>query len=351
MIKTTLIGSFPKPDYLQIPDWFKGAGDRRLTSDYDPKKYSAYYANKPENHEKKLQEAMKEVIEMQDGLGIDILTDGEIKRENYINYHLRHLEGVDFEGLTEVSSRNGAYSHLAPTIRGQVRPRESFLVKDWEKAQSLTKKPMKMTLPGPMTVMDTVANVYYEDKKELLSDLVGTLNFEVRALADAGCKHIQIDEPLLARKPEEALEFGVKFLEACFDGVSDDIEKTAHLCCGYPDKLDVTDYPKADPESYLKIASSLDDSKIDAFSLEDAHRKNPLSLFKHFQKKKLVFGVINISSSRVETSTEIISRVEEVLEFIPQERLILAPDCGLAMLPLDLALEKMRNMVKASRYF
>ena len=132
----------------------------------------------------------------------------------------------------------------------------------------------------------------------------------------------------------------MKFLEECFEGISHEVEKTAHLCCGYPDKLDKTDYPKADSESYLQIAAALDDSKIDAFSLEDAHRHNSLSLFKEFKKKKLVFGVINISSSRVETSTELIKQVDKVLDFVAEERLIIAPDCGLAMLPLCIALEK-----------
>jgi 5-methyltetrahydropteroyltriglutamate--homocysteine methyltransferase len=154
---------------------------------------------------------------------------------------------------------------------------------------------------------------------------------------------------LFARKPEFALKHGIKILENCFSNVPSDVSKIVHICCGYPDKLNGTDYPKADLESYFKISEALDNSSIDVISLEDAHRNNSLELFKNFQKKSIIFGVLNISCTEVETVHQIKSRLEQVLEYIKPQNLYVGPDCGLAMLPFDIATQKLKNMVEATR--
>jgi 5-methyltetrahydropteroyltriglutamate--homocysteine methyltransferase len=348
MIKTTVIGSFPKPTYLKIPTWFAGKTGR-LTTSYNVKDYSNYYQQIPDDHEQCLYRATKEIIELQDNLGIDILTDGEIKRENYINYHLRFLDGVDFDNLTEVASRNNAYRHQAPTVVGPVRAKDNFLSKDWKLAKQFTKKHLKVTLPGPMTIADTVANSYYKDKLDLLHDFAKAINFEILDLVKSGCKHIQVDEPLFARNPEFALKYGIKILESCFANVPADVSRIVHICCGYPDKLNGTDYPKAALDSYFKISEALDNSEIDVISLEDAHRNNSLELFKKFQKKAIILGIVNISSTEVETVQQIEGRLQQALRYLKPENLYVGPDCGLAMLPLDIAIKKLKNMVEATK--
>jgi len=346
-INTTVIGSFPKPKYLQIPDWFKGSN----TVTYNVNDYTNYYEN--ESHKKEeeynLLKAIKEVIELQDELGIDILTDGEVRREHYINYHLRHFSGIDFKVLRNKSVRNNACKGLVPTITGKIVARKHFLTNDWKISKLFTKKNIKITIPGPMTIFDSFYNVYYDDNMELLEDLSKAINYEILDLVENGCKYIQIDEPLFARKPKDTVEFGIKYIEKCFKNVPSNICKIVHICCGYPDKLDKTNYPKADSDAYLKIAEALDNSNIDVISLEDGHRKNSLELFRKFKKVTIILGVINISSTRIESVVEIKNRITEILRYIPAERLIIAPDCGLGMLPRELCIEKLKNMVEATR--
>jgi len=203
-------------------------------------------------------------------------------------------------------------------------------------------------MPGPMTITDTIANNYYTSNRELGEDLAKAINFELNRLVDAGCKYIQVDEPLFARKPKEAIAYGVENLEKCFDGISNtDVEKITHICCGYPDKLDAVDYPKAPPDSYHQIAELLDKSIVDSISIEDAHRYNDLSLLEKFKQSKIIFGLIKIASSEVETISEIQKRIKDALEHIDRERFIAAPDCGLGHLPRKLAMKKLKTMVEA----
>jgi len=221
-------------------------------------------------------------------------------------------------------------------------------VHDWSVAQNISSQPVKITMPGPMTITDTIANDYYTSNRELGEDLAKAINLELNRLVDAGCKYIQVDEPLFARKPKEAIEYGVENLEKCFDGISNpDVEKITHICCGYPDKLDAVDYPKAPLDSYHQIAELLDKSIIDSISIEDAHRYNDLSLLEKFKQSKIIFGLIKIASSEEETISEIQKRVKDVLEHIDRERLIAAPDCGLGHLPRNLAMKKLKTMVEA----
>ena len=223
--------------------------------------------------------ATMDVIKDQIDCGIDIITDGEVRRENYIHYHCRHLNGIDFSNLTEKTARTGNYKCWLPTITNRVTAGESFLVEEWKANQKLSNKPIKVTIPGPMTITDTIANTYYKSDEEMGYDLAGAINVEIKRLEKAGCKYIQVDEPLFARKPENALNFGIKNLEKCFTNVdSAKIERTTHICCGYPDKLDAVNYPKAPLNSYKKIAKALDASLIDTVSIQDAHRYNDLEI-------------------------------------------------------------------------
>ena len=197
-----------------------------------------------------------------------------------------------------------------------------------------------------MTICDSLSNVYYKDDKSLCRDLAQLIRREVLHLRDIGCKNIQIDEPLFARKTNDALEWGIDLLDSIVDG-KDDIFFTVHICCGYPIYLDQINYKKADNNSYDIIAEALDNSYIDAISIEDAHCHQDLSFIKKIKKKTIVFGVIAIAKSKVESVTEITERINEVLKFINKERLIIAPDCGLGFLPKPILHNKLKNMVKA----
>jgi 5-methyltetrahydropteroyltriglutamate--homocysteine methyltransferase len=255
---------------------------------------------------------------------------------------------MDFENLTEKSLRTGNYSSLLPTVRGPVKPRDLFLVDDWKRAQEATDKPVKITMPGPLTVADTVVDEYYGNLKDFGKAIADALNQEVLSLAKAGCRHIQIDEPLFARYPERALEYGVENLERAFQNCPEGVTRTAHMCCGYPDKIDVVDYPKAPRESYFQIADAMEASSVMAVSLEDAHRYNDLSLLEHFKTTTIIFGVVAIAKSHVEAIEEIRKRLLDALEHIDANRLIAGPDCGLGILGRELAIEKMRNLSEAA---
>jgi len=351
-LQTTCIGAFPKPEYVPMRDWFqvkKGLTDTggevtRLANELqneDSEKTEALYVR-----------ATKQAIEDQVTSGITIPTDGEQRRENYIHYHCRHLNGFDFKDLTTRVLRDGAYSAELPTIRSKITAKDHhFLDHDYKIAQSFTDLPVKITVPGPTTVMDTCANEYYEDERQLAFDLADAMNHEIRALAAAGCKYIQVDEPLFARNVERALDYGVECLDRCFDGVDDSVNRVMHMCCGYPEHLDDHEYHKADRSSYFRLAAAIDNSSINQVSLEDAHRHNDLSLLEKFQNTTVIFGAVAIAQSKVETVEEITARLADALKHIDKSRLIAAPDCGLAMLGRELAMEKLSNMCQAADQF
>ncbi len=344
-LKTTTIGAYPKPDYIEVPDWFNIPAGPDTT---DPTLgWAKAVEALGDGAEEIFARGVKDVIDDQVGAGIDIPTDGEVWRENYIHYHCRHLDGIDFDKLTEKMVR-GVYAAKLPTVTGQVRARAPFLPHDWRVAQACTDRPVKITMPGPMTISDTVHDGHYGDPRTLGADLAVALNVEVLALAEAGCRQIQIDEPVLARKPDEALDYGFENLERCFHGCPEGVVRTVHMCCGYPDRLDSPDYPKAPRESYLRLAPAIEDSCIMAISIEDAHRHNDLSLLEHFRTTTVILGVVAIAKSRVETVDEITARLTAALEHIDPERLIAAPDCGLGILGRDLALQKLRNLGQAA---
>ena len=347
---STVIGAYPKPEYLKITDWFNAQGG---TDTANPTKYYTQEVNQMgEKAEELFVQAAQEVIKDQIDCGLDIVTDGEIRRENYIHYHCRHIEGVDFNTLTEKVARTGNYKCWLPTIVSKVKAQDSFLVHDWETSQRLSSKPVKITLPGPMTIADTIANTHYTSQDKMGFDLAEVINTEIKRLQKAGCKYIQVDEPLFARKPQNALDYGIDNLAKCFDGLENsEVEKITHICCGYPDRLDAVDYPKAPLNSYHQIASKLDQSIINTVSLEDAHRYNDLSLLENFTQTKIIFGLVKIASSEEETIGEIQSRIRNALKHIKIEQLMAAPDCGLGHLPRDLAKNKLKTMVEAVKDF
>ncbi|MGI9395693.1 MAG: hypothetical protein ACR2OY_13665 [Boseongicola sp.] len=345
-LKTTCIGAYPKPDYVPVTDWFQVGHD---VEDYVEKVSQVWEKAQTPEARDLMDKATAEAVADQIECGVDLPTDGEIRRENYVHYQCRHFDGFDFEGLTRRVLRNGAYVSELPTIRGPVSARgESVLVRDWQVAEKSAGRPIKITLPGPMTISDTTADVFYNDAKAQAEDIARALNQEVLALADAGCKNIQIDEPIFARKPDEALDYGMRTIAMCFEGVPDDVNRVVHMCCGYPNHLDDMEYPKADPDSYIQIAETID-GIVDQISIEDAHRHNPAELFSYFRKSTLIVGFVKVASSQIETVDDIRSRMASVLELLPADRVVAAPDCGLGFLGRDLAMTKLRNLCEAAQ--
>ncbi len=339
---TTTLGAFPKPDYVPIRDWFHvDMGEANYQADVVNR-----WSDAPQ-HDAAFRRATKEVVAAQIAAGIDIPTDGEQRRENYVHYQCRQMGGFDFTALVRREMRNGAYVTDLPAIRGKISAGAPVLPRDWREAQAASPRPVKMTLPGPLTIMDTTADAFYNDDRALARDLASALNAEVLALAEAGCRHIQVDEPVFARKPAAALDYGIEMLERVFHGLPKGVTRVSHMCCGYPDRLDNPEYPKADHMVYHDLVAALD-GRIDQLSIEDCHCHNGTDLFEKFQKTTAIVGFVEIASSRVEPVDEIRVRMQEVLDVLPPERLIAAPDCGLGFLGRDLAMTKLGNLSRAA---
>ena len=344
---TTTIGSFPKPDYLDIPDWF--SGPRGTQTEHPTARWAEVMSELGGEAVRLIERATREVIEDQTNTGIDIPTDGEVPRENYIHYHCRHLDGIDFSRLTETAARAGDFPTNVPTITAPILLREDYAVTDWCRAQSFTDRPVKMTLPGPMTTADTLGDEHYGDGNTRDAAFADVLNRVIRGLAAAGCKHIQLDEPVFVRYVPQVLEYGIENVERAFDGLSGRGTRTLHICCSYPECLDADYSYKAPKEAYGEVAAALDVSSVMAVSIEDAHRHNDASLFEQLANTTVILGCFDIGSSEVESVEQIRTRMLEVLNHIDPERLIAAPDCGLGLLGRELALKKLGNLVAAAK--
>lgn len=343
---TTAIGAFPKPDYVPLADWYSV---REVSRARPTATYEEFLADRNNDVHALFDRATREVVRDQISAGIDVPTDGEIRREHYVYYHCRQIAGIDFQNLTAKTMRSGSWRADVPTITGPLSARAPFLAQDWRTAQAGADRPVKITVPGPMTIIDSTADVFYGDPAKLAAALADVINVEIRRLAVAGCQWIQVDEPVLARLPEMAVEFGIDTLARCFHGVPSTTNRVVHICCGYPAELDMEDYPKADAETYFSLADGLEQASIDVVSFEDAHRNNDLALLERFATTKIIWGVVDIANSRIEPVDDIVARLTATLDHIDANRLIAGPDCGLVMLGRDRALDKLRNLATAAK--
>ena len=215
-IKTTTIGAFPKPSCTPIGDWFpkiddsdaKGAG-KGLLQRWNISDYEQQIKTAADSAEPLFLQAIEEIILDQIQSGVDIPTDGEVRRENYIYYQCRQIDGIDFQTITRKQVRSGAFEAKLPTITGPLQLRKAVLGTDYSSAKQFTSNPVKITIPGPMTIADSIADEFYNDEKKLCNDLSNVLNQEILLLAKAGCNHIQVDEPVFARKPDKALSLSL----------------------------------------------------------------------------------------------------------------------------------------------
>ena len=197
-----------------------------------------------------------------------------------------------------------------------------------------------------MTIYDTIVDKFYNKPFVCMKNIAININKEIKELQNNGCTHIQLDEPVYARYPENVILYADELLNICFKDIT--IHKSLHICCGYPDKLEETDYLKSDINSYHKIAKILDNSIIDSISIEDAHRHNNLEkLLKLYKNKIIILGVIKIATITLEDTNYIVNRIQEALKYISKDRLWISPDCGLGMLPINIAIQKLKIMQNA----
>ena len=300
------------------------------------------------------------MIQQQIDIGLDWISDGEIERENYFMHFARNVAGIDFDIVDEKSARDGACIMKAPVITGKVEIKNELLCwKEWEKAAKIAQElsqnaQVKFAIPGPMTLLEGLSDRYYgpDKRRQLIEDTIRCINQEILGLVEHGCKLIQVDEPVLMRHPQAAKDYGIDDVVKCLEGVPEDVKTVVHLCCGYPTFLDQDDYKKADKEEYKELAPLLDKSGIFAVSIEDAECLNDLeSLLSGFKSMTVMLGSVKVARSRVESADEIESRLRQALQHIDADRLVVGPDCGLGFLPEDLIMEKMKNMMEASRRF
>ena len=338
-MKTAMVGRQP-----QLLIYRKNGGELQTVADNQiPGMTNEYHKNVADF-------ALSHCIAKQVESGIDIVSEGEVFRNDYWSYILTYMDGVIFdpENTTKVST-----NWQTPwKINGIPKLRCNFLANDWLTAQLLTSKPVKITIPGPLTLATYLDVSQSKYNLETLTDHLSKLiNNEILDAVKKGCRHIQVDDPQLAIQPDAALNFGIHLMGKCFDGVPNEVQKYLHVCRGYPNGTTFADSTnKASEDCYLQIMESLNESTIDVMSIENAFHPSPQALFEIISKKTLMLGVINIKSNEVETPEDIINSVESVLKFIPKERLILAPDCGCACDP-NIFYNKMKNLVAAAKHF
>ena len=201
-----------------------------------------------------------------------------------------------FDRLTQTAARAGDFRTNVPTITAPLSLREEYAVRDWQRAQSFTDRPVKITLPGPMTTADTLGDDYYGDGNARGAAFADVLNQVIHGLVQAGCRHIQLDEPVFVRYVPAVLEYGIDNVERAFAGCPPEVTRTLHICCSYPESLDASYSYKAPKEAYGEIADALDASSLMAISIEDAHRHNDAALFEQFKKSTLILGCFDIGS-------------------------------------------------------
>jgi len=344
-VKTTVVGAWVEG---AVKNWFTEEEDgRRMMG----RAWRPHLKGDVDNEDDKVKRMVESVVGRQAKMGLDVVTDGEVGREGYYMHFIRNgVVGIDLDTLSDKVMRDGAFVSQVPTVMSKVTATPApWCYKEYLRAQSVSSVPVKYTLPGPMTIMDGSYNGLYKDQRELAKDLVNILQREVLALAANGCVHIQLDEPVMMRYPDKALEFGVSDAAAVFLGCPPGVQKTIHLCCGYPDRFEPVDYQKADKTSYGAVLQALDRAGFDWASIEDAEAQNDLSFLASLDSLGIQLGAVTIARAKLETPEEIVKRARLALKYLPKERLMLAPDCGLGFLTQELAEKKLDSMVAAAK--
>ena len=344
-VMTASVRSYPKPEYL-----FPGSG-RKLLDEVGMTFYELEEETGTTEFKKRLDNAALMAIHDHNEAGIDLITDGEERRGHYVLYVLRKLDGVDFEHLRKKSIREGMYFRDLPIVVGKIAYTRPILVGDYEFIRKHAKGIAKIGLPGPSTVVDSVADEHYKgDRGQLAMDYAQAIRHEVKNLIEAGCRVIQFDDPVLLRDPEQAQRWGLKALQACFQDLESQATFIVHICRGYPDKeleRKGVSY-KANAGYYESVLSWLGESTIDIVSIEGAQSNLDLSVLPAIGKKTVMLGVVDVGSNEVESVESLVEKGREALRYLPREQLILASDCGMVQLSRATARRKLANIATAA---
>jgi 5-methyltetrahydropteroyltriglutamate--homocysteine methyltransferase len=331
LLPTTLVGSYPQPEWLI---------DRAKLSKQVPRVRMADLWLVPEDKlEAKQDEATLEAIADQERADLDIISDGEQRRESYSNRFATALEGIDTVNHGTTINRSGKPIPV-PRVVGKVRRTHAVELHDIRFLRANTKKPVKMTVPGPFTMTMQVQNDFYKTQDELAMDYGAAVNAEILDLFKAGADIVQIDEPWMQQHPDKARAFGLKALDRALEGVTGTI--AVHLCFGYAAVV----HDK--PEGYSFLAE-LDGSKAQQVSIEAAQPNLDLKVLEKLPSKTVILGVIDLSDKNIETPEVVAARIRKALPHIPAERLVIAPDCGMKYLPREVAYGKMKAMVEGTK--
>jgi 5-methyltetrahydropteroyltriglutamate--homocysteine methyltransferase len=327
MFKTTIAGSLPKPGWL--------AETRKL--------WPAWRASGAELDRAKRDATLLWLKEQEDA-GVDIVGDGEQSRQHFVHGFLEYVEGIDFEHKVKMGIRDNRYEAMVPVVvgplklRGRVHKAEARLLREH------TRKRIKMTLPGPMTIVDTLADRYYGDREKLAMAFAELLNQEARALEKDGVDVIQFDEPAFNVYMEEVKRWGIKALDRALQGLK--CTTVVHICYGYGIQANL-DWKKtlgSEWRQYEEIFPAIAKSKVKQVSLECMHSRVPLELMKLLKGKDLLVGVIDVASDQVETPQEVADLIRKASKFVPANRIFPCTNCGMAPMDRDIAIAKLRAL-------
>jgi 5-methyltetrahydropteroyltriglutamate--homocysteine methyltransferase len=328
LLETTVVGSYPQPDWLVDRQNLGGRLPPRVRAREIWRVAEPFL-------EQAQDDATILAIRAMERAGIDIVSDGEIRRESYSNRLANALDGIDPDNPGSALDRTG-HSNPVPRVVGPIRRGRPIELRDLEFLRANTDRKVKITLPGPFTVTQQAQNDYYADVKSWAMDVAAAINEEIKDLFAAGADVVQIDEPYLQARPEQARQYAVKAINRALEGAPG--TTALHSCFGYAHIVHnrMHAYP---------FLAELNDSAVDQISIEAAQPRLDLSVLSAVPDKTIILGVLDLGDPAVETSAVVADRIRAALKVVPAERLVIAPDCGMKYLPRDVADGKLRAMV------
>jgi 5-methyltetrahydropteroyltriglutamate--homocysteine methyltransferase len=331
LFPTSLVGSYPQPDWLIDREKLAGRFPPRVRA-------TELWRVDPAYLEQAQQDATLLAIAAQEDAGLDIVTDGEIRRESYSNRFATALDGVDIDNPGTALDRSG-HPNPVPRIVGPIRRRHPVQADDLAFLRAHTDRTVKVTVPGPFTMSQQAQNDYYPSREAAAFGYAEAVNEEVKDLFAAGADIVQLDEPYLQARADEARGYGVAAVNRALDGVTG--TTAVHLCFGYAAIIH-------DRPSGYSFLPELAESTADQISIETAQSGLDCSVLATLEGKTIILGVLNLDDPAVETPDEVAGRVRRALPYVPAERLVLAPDCGMKYLPRESASGKLRALTSAA---
>jgi 5-methyltetrahydropteroyltriglutamate--homocysteine methyltransferase len=329
---TTVVGSYPQPEWL--------IDRQRLGDRLPPRVRARELWRVPDPYLEEAQDdATRLAVRDQERAGVDVVTDGEMRRESYSNRFATALDGVDLDSPGVALDRTG-HENPVPRVVGPVTRTRPVEVRDVEFLRAITDRRIKITVPGPFTMTQQAQNDHYADDRDLALAYADAVNAELRDLKSAGADVVQIDEPYLQARPEAAREFAVEAINRALDGIEG--ETVLHTCFGYAHI--VHDRPSGYP-----FLGELDECAATHLSLEAAQPRLDAGVLREVPRKVIVLGVIDLGSPEAETPEVVAGRIRQALTVLPPDRLVVAPDCGMKYLSRDLAFRKLEAMVAGAR--